>query len=48
MALLVRSRTAKVLWLLWAPWVWFAVMSTGNHYWLRAFLPASPSRESRH
>jgi membrane-associated phospholipid phosphatase len=34
MALLVRSRPAKVLWLLWAPWVWFAVMSTGNHYWL--------------
>jgi membrane-associated phospholipid phosphatase len=34
MALLVRSRALKVLWLLWAPWVWFAVMSTGNHYWL--------------
>jgi len=34
MALLVRSRPVKVLWLLWAPWVWFAVMSTGNHYWL--------------
>jgi membrane-associated phospholipid phosphatase len=34
MALLVRSRPLKVLWLLWAPWVWFAVMSTGNHYWL--------------
>jgi membrane-associated phospholipid phosphatase len=34
MALLVRNRAMKVLWLLWAPWVWFAVMSTGNHYWL--------------
>jgi membrane-associated phospholipid phosphatase len=34
MAFLVRSRPVKVLWLLWAPWVWFAVMSTGNHYWL--------------
>jgi membrane-associated phospholipid phosphatase len=34
MALLVRNRALKVLWLLWAPWVWFAVMSTGNHYWL--------------
>ena len=34
LACLVRSRAAKVLWLLWAPWVWFSVMSTGNHYWL--------------
>ena len=31
---LVRSRWVKVIWLLWAPWVWFSVMSTGNHYWL--------------
>ncbi len=30
----VRSRVAKLLWALWAPWVWFTVMSTGNHYWL--------------
>ena len=30
----VRSRAAKILWALWAPWVWFAVMSTGNHFWL--------------
>jgi membrane-associated phospholipid phosphatase len=34
MMALVRSRVAKVIWLLWAPWVWFTVMSTGNHYWL--------------
>ena len=34
MAVLVRSRWAKRVWLLWPPWVWFAVMSTGNHYWL--------------
>ena len=34
MALLVQRRWAKVLWLLWAPWVWFAVMATGNHFWL--------------
>ena len=34
MASVVRSRWAKVVWLLWAPWVWFSVMSTGNHYWL--------------
>jgi hypothetical protein len=31
---LVRSTLAKVLWAMWAPWVWFTVMSTGNHFWL--------------
>ncbi len=30
----VRSRLAKALWLAWPAWVAFAVMSTGNHYWL--------------
>ena len=34
MATVVRRRWAKVLWLCWAPWVWFAVMATGNHFWL--------------
>jgi hypothetical protein len=34
MVSLVRSTIAKVLWALWPPWVWFAVMSTGNHFWL--------------
>jgi membrane-associated phospholipid phosphatase len=34
MATVVRRRWAKILWLLWAPWVWFAVMATGNHFWL--------------
>jgi hypothetical protein len=34
MVVLVRSRWAKAVWLLWAPWVWFTVLSTGNHYWL--------------
>ena len=34
MATVVRHRWAKALWLLWAPWVWFAVMATGNHFWL--------------
>jgi len=34
MVSIVRSRWAKAIWLLWAPWVWFSVMSTGNHYWL--------------
>jgi membrane-associated phospholipid phosphatase len=31
---LVRSRIAKALWLAWPAWVGFAVISTGNHYWL--------------
>jgi len=31
---LVRSRVAKALWLAWPIWVSFAVISTGNHYWL--------------
>jgi membrane-associated phospholipid phosphatase len=34
MAGLCRSWVAKALWLLWPAWVAFAVMSTGNHYWL--------------
>ena len=34
MVALVRSPIARVMWLAWAPWVWFSVMSTGNHYWL--------------
>jgi membrane-associated phospholipid phosphatase len=34
MAGIVRRRWAKVLWLAWAPWVWFSVMATGNHFWL--------------
>ena len=34
MAIVVRRRWAKVLWLAWPPWVWFSVMATGNHFWL--------------
>jgi membrane-associated phospholipid phosphatase len=34
MCSLVRSRIAKALWLAWPAWVAFAVISTGNHYWL--------------
>ncbi len=34
MALVVRSRWAKALWLAWPVWVWFSVMATGNHFWL--------------
>src|SRR3712207_6209825 len=34
MASLVRSRWLKLAWTLWPTWVWFAVMATGNHFWL--------------
>ena len=34
MASVCRSRIARVLWALWPVWVAFAVISTGNHYWL--------------
>jgi membrane-associated phospholipid phosphatase len=34
MAVVVRRRWAKALWLAWPPWVWLAVMGTGNHFWL--------------
>ncbi len=34
MAGLCRTRWAKALWLAWPAWVAFAVISTGNHYWL--------------
>ncbi len=34
LASLVTSRWLKVLWTLWPTWVWFAVMATGNHFWL--------------
>lgn len=34
MATVVRRRWVKALWLAWAPWVWFSVMATGNHFWL--------------
>lgn len=34
MASLVTRWWTKLLWLAWAPWVWFSVMATGNHFWL--------------
>src|SRR5918994_2941637 len=34
MAMLVRTRWARVVWTLWPSWVWFSVMATGNHFWL--------------
>jgi membrane-associated phospholipid phosphatase len=30
----VRRPVWKAVWLLWPAWVWFAVMATGNHFWL--------------
>jgi hypothetical protein len=29
-----RNRWAKAFWAAWPAWVWFAVMATGNHFWL--------------
>src|SRR6266508_4548092 len=34
LASVVRRPVFKVLWLIWPVWVWFAVMATGNHFWL--------------
>ena len=37
LALLVRPRWLKALWVLWPLWVWFSVIATGNHFWLDIF-----------
>jgi membrane-associated phospholipid phosphatase len=37
LASVVRRPIFKALWLLWPGWVWFAVMATGNHFWLDVF-----------
>jgi membrane-associated phospholipid phosphatase len=37
LASVTRRLAFKVLWLLWPVWVWFAVMATGNHFWLDVF-----------
>jgi hypothetical protein len=29
-----RNWWAKAFWAVWPAWVWFAVMATGNHFWL--------------
>jgi hypothetical protein len=34
LAFVTRRWWAKVFWLIWPAWVWFAVMATGNHFWL--------------
>jgi membrane-associated phospholipid phosphatase len=32
--LVVRQPVLRALWLAWPAWVAFAVLATGNHYWL--------------
>jgi hypothetical protein len=34
LAIVVKHWWAKVFWIVWPAWVWFAVMATGNHFWL--------------
>jgi membrane-associated phospholipid phosphatase len=34
LAYVSRRWWSKTLWLLWPAWVWFAVMASGNHFWL--------------
>ena len=34
LASLVKHWWAKAFWIAWPAWVWFAVMATGNHFWL--------------
>ena|SRR5580765_332576 len=34
LAMVVKHWWAKAFWIAWPAWVWFAVMATGNHFWL--------------
>jgi PAP2 superfamily len=34
LAVVVKHWWAKAFWIAWPAWVWFAVMATGNHFWL--------------
>jgi len=34
LASVCRNRFWKLVWMAWPAWVWFAVMATGNHFWL--------------
>ena len=34
LASVCRRWWAKTIWAIWPLWVWFAVMATGNHFWL--------------
>jgi membrane-associated phospholipid phosphatase len=37
---LCRHWWSKAFWALWPAWVWFAVMATGNHFWLDCLVGA--------
>jgi hypothetical protein len=34
LAITVRRWWMKLFWTIWPAWVWFAVMATGNHFWV--------------
>jgi hypothetical protein len=34
LATVTRHWWAKAFWIVWPAWVWFAVMASGNHFWL--------------
>jgi hypothetical protein len=34
LALVCRRWWSRLFWTAWPAWVWFAVMATGNHFWL--------------
>jgi len=34
LAAVCRRWWSKLFWAIWPAWVWFAVMATGNHFWL--------------
>jgi hypothetical protein len=34
LAMACKHWWAKAFWIAWPAWVWFAVMATGNHFWL--------------
>jgi hypothetical protein len=34
LAIVVKHWWTKAFWIAWPAWVWFAVMATGNHFWL--------------
>jgi hypothetical protein len=34
LAVVCRNWWSRAFWALWPGWVWFAVMATGNHFWL--------------
>jgi hypothetical protein len=34
LAIVTRRWWVRAFWIAWPAWVWFAVMATGNHFWL--------------